>query len=109
MNETLKNRKELLNDCLSAVVNDVAIYDGMSMADKVSLAVSLFQETCKDDRQSKIHQAYQEQKEQRASEPATEKQKKYLEFLKVEVPEGLTKEKASELIEQATKKDSGGA
>ena len=104
MNETLEKRKSLLNDCLTAVVNDLAIHEGMTWDHKTKIACVLFQELCKDERQAEIYRKRFQSHHDSSNEPATEKQKDYLKFLGVEFPENITKSRASELIEQNIKK-----
>jgi len=60
------------------------------------VAIAILQERGKDGRQNKID-------EEKANEPATEKQKDYMKVLGVDFSENITKQEASRLIEEAKK------
>lgn len=69
--------------------------------DKERLAIAIMQEMAKDMRMEVIKQEKEQTRIEKAKEPATVKQINYLRILGVTVGDGLTKQKAAELIDMA--------
>ncbi|MEM2933238.1 MAG: hypothetical protein QW622_03485 [Candidatus Pacearchaeota archaeon] len=69
--------------------------------DKERLAIAIMQEMAKDMRMEVIKQEKEQARMEKAKEPATVKQINYLRILGVTVGDGLTKQKAAELIDMA--------
>lgn len=67
-------------------------------SDRVNAANAILQEVSKDRRMREMSK----RKNRKQGEPATEKQKKYLDSLGVAYPSDVSKEKASELISKHT-------
>ncbi|MFB6167006.1 MAG: hypothetical protein ABEJ62_01970 [Candidatus Nanohaloarchaea archaeon] len=71
------------------------------------LAEQVLEEIGKDRRTDTIQQGREDLRDTEGPEPATERQKEYLDDLGVEYEEDITKEEASELIDEATQEDEG--
>jgi len=69
--------------------------------DKERLAIAIMQEMAKDSRMAVIKQEKEKARMEKAKEPATVRQINYLRILGVTVSQGITKQKAAELIEMA--------
>jgi len=67
-------------------------------------AVSLLQEMGKDQRMDRMS----EEREMRNSQPATEKQKKFMDKLGISYPKKLTKQEASVLIDEELSRNGNG-
>lgn len=69
--------------------------------DKIRVALAILREVGKDRRMETMR----EEREKAKLEPATEKQKKYMDDLDIVYDESITKEEASEEIERALQSD----